>query len=467
MSATLIKLYRVTPKLENNMMMNKFITALLFLILTFGILQSSNAQDARVINLEEAIELALENNFQLKQAKNNLGLAEFRELSAKADFLPSLSAGANQGRSFGRQFDNTTGEFGDFTINSFGANISSNMMIFNSFANINRLRAAGYEAQSQEEQVQRVREEIIFQTATRYLQYLLNLELLDISRENLETASRQLEQVDAQVEVGSRPSVDLLNQESIVANTELQIVNRENALELSKLQLIQTLQIDPLGEYEFVVPDIDEASMIPTEYSLEDLVRAALESRSDLKSEENRISAIERNLRVTKANFYPTLSLSLSTGSSYNDRNPTSFEDQFRNQNVRRNIGLSLQIPIFNRLNVRESVRAQEVNFRNAQLSLENTRLSVVQEVSQAFNDYKARIKELESTERALIASERAFETENQRYEIGASTLIELSQANSSYVEAQSNRIQALYNYIFQERLLDYYIGQLDEHIGF
>lgn len=112
-------------------------------------------------------------------------------------------------------------------------------------------------------------------------------------------------------------------------------------------------------------------------------------------------------------------------------------------------------------------MRSQEINYRNALLSLENTKLQVTQEVNQAYNDYMALIKELESSDKALIASERAYETELQRYEIGASTLIELSQANTNYVLAQSNRIQAYFNFIFQEKLLDYFIGRLSADVTF
>lgn len=421
----------------------------------------------QTITIEDAIDLALENNYQLKQAENNLTISRVQERSAIADFFPNLSANASGGRNIGRQFDNTTGDFGDFTINSFSTGLSSNVTIFNGFSNINSLRAAQSETLSREEQLQRVRENIIFNTASRYLQYLLSQQLLDISEETLQTSLQQLEQVRAQVEVGARPTVDLLNQESIVAGNELQVVNRRNDLNFSRLQLIRTLQIDPLGEYEFVTPEIDQSSAVVRDYDLQEMVQIALESRSDLKSELQSIEAAMFNLKSTRANFYPTLSLSGSFRTSYNDRNPSSFSDQMTDQNINRNIGLSLNIPIFNRLNTRTAVQAQEIQYKNAQLSLENTRLSVIQEVNQAYNDYIAITQELESSEKAFIAAERAFETEQQRYEVGASTLIELSQANNAFVEAQSNRIQTLYNFFFQEKLLDYYIGRLDTDIQF
>lgn len=422
---------------------------------------------ARTLTIEDAIEIALENNYQLKQAENNLTLSRAQERSALADFFPNLSANASRGRNVGRQFDNTTGDFGDFTINSFSTGLNSSVTIFNGFNNINSLRASRHETLSRQELLQRVRESIIFNTSSRYLQYLLSQQLLEIAEETLDTSQQQLEQVRAQVEVGARPTVDLLNQESIVANNELQVVNRRNDVNFSRLQLVRTLQIDPLGEYQFVTPELDETSAVATEYDLQEMVSIALENRSDLRSEMESIEVAYYNLKSTRANYYPTLSLSGSIRTSYNDRNTLSYTDQLTDQNISRNLGLSLNIPIFNRLNTRTAVQAQEISYKNARLSLENTQLNVIQEVNQAYNDYIALVQELESTEKAFIAAERAFETEQQRYEVGATTLIELSQANNAFVEAQSNRIQTLYNFIFQEKLLDFYLGRLGTDVQF
>ncbi|MDX1637889.1 MAG: TolC family protein [Balneolaceae bacterium] len=450
--------------------MKSGIIALLF----FGLPLLLNAQTGSVetISLEEAIDLALENNYQLKQAKNNLDLAEYQEFSAKADFLPSLSASVNGSKRVGRQFNQTTGDFGDFTINGFSSSFNTSLPIFNGFENINNLRSSQYDAQSQQEVVQRVREDVIFETASRYLQVLLDQELLRIAEENLESSQKQLEQVRAQVEVGSRPTVDLYNQESTVANNELEVTNRENTLTISRIRLIRSLQIDPLREYEFSTPEIRPEGILPEEYDLQSLVQAALENRSDLESERLSIKAIEHQLKATKGSLLPSLNFSASISSSYNDQNfdrqtgeLVEFRDQFLDQNINRSLGLSLNIPIFDNFNRRTNVQSQLINYRNQQLSLENTELQVIQEVNQAFSDYQAVIKQLDATQKALRAAERSYETEKERYNVGATTLIELSNANAQYVQAQSDRARAVFNFVFQQKLLDYYIGRLDQDI--
>ncbi len=425
------------------------------------------------IRLQEAIDIALENNFQLKVAENNVVLAEFQEKSEKADFLPSVSGNLSGNRETGPGFVPGSATFINQTAYAVRGVLNASVPIFNGFENISSLRSSRYDTRSLEENKQRVRETIIFDTASNFLQVILDKELLQIARENLTASKKTLEQVDAQVEVGSRPTVDLFNQEATVANNELQVTNQENALNLSRLQLVRQLQVDPTANYNFAITNIDIEKIERGVYDLRKLVDMALENRSDLQSEQFNIRSLEQQLKETRAGLYPSLSLDASLSTSFSDQRTLPgaeafipFNDQFFDINVIRSFGLSLSIPIFSNLNIRTTVQQQKINYKNAQLQLEDTRLQVVQEVTQAYNDYKAVIKRIESTEKALRAARRSYETQRERYNVGAGTLIELSDANSQFVEAQSNRAQAVYNFIFQKKLLDFYLGKLNEEIS-
>lgn len=436
---------------------------LLFLTLTFSI--SARAQDVQQITLQEAIDIALENNYQLEQARNNLDLAESFVLGEKLDYAPSVNASITGRSSTSRDFIPGTDIFTSENVKSVGGGINASMPLFQGFENINSLRSAQNEERSQKENVEWVRESIIFQTASTYLQLLLNKELLEIARENLAASQQQLEQVEAQVEVGARPTVDLYNQQATVANNELEVTNRENALSLSRLQLIRIMQVDPLKEYEFATPTISDEEVVARQYELSTLVNTALENRSDLERERFTIESLEYQLKAIKGSLYPSLSLSASIGSSYNDVSPLSFNDQFFDRYVNKSIGLSLSIPIFSGLDRRLNVQQQKINYKNAKLSLENTRLQVIQEVNQAYSDYQSILKQIEAAEKALRAAERSYITQKQRYEVGAGTLIELSQANAQYVQAQADFASAKFNYLFQQKILEYFVGKLDRNV--
>ena len=443
--------------------MKKIISLALLAILTYS--GTTLGQTVQQITFQDAIEIALENNYQLKQAQNNLALAEDNILNATADFLPNLNASSSAGRGVGRTFNQITGQVQDNPNNSIDFSVSTSMPIFTGFQNINALRNTKVTQLSRAESLKRARESVIFNTASRFLQVLLDQELLQIAKQNLETSQKQLEQIQAQVEVGSRPMVDSYNQESQVASDELAVTQRENSLAINKLLLIRQMQIDPLGEYDFITPEIDSDQTGAGDYNLKTLIDTALNSRSDIKSEEASIKAQEYSLAIARGGILPSLSLSARVSTSFDQRTKDDFDvgfnDQFFDQNIFRSIGLSLNIPIFNNLDRAYNIQSNKVQLKNAELNLQNSKLQVVQEVTQAYTDYGSLSKQLEASDKALIASEKAFETQQERYNVGASTLIELSQAQATYVQSQSNYTQALYNLIFQGKLLDYYLGEL------
>ena len=425
-------------------------------------------QEKKTITLQDAIEIALENNYLLKQAENNLDLADVSILNEKMDFLPNLSTRASYSNTTGQQFVQEILSFDNRTSESIGGSINANFTIFNGFENILSLRQSEYSKVSVEEQVQRARENVIFNTATAYLTVLVNKELLEIAKDNLKTTEKQLEQIIAQVEVGSRPSVDRYNQESIVANNELTIIQRENQLRLSRVQLVRQLQVDPLLNYEFEIPniDVDYSTLSKSELALNSLIEEALLNRSDIKSEVASIKSTELQLQTAKTRLLPTISLSGSISSRWSDPYflaDATFSDQFFDQQVNKGYGLSISLPLFQNWNRMYNIEAAKVQLKNARLALENSRLGVIQEVTQAYNDFIAYTKQIESAEKAMIASEKALETQQERYNVGASTLIELSEAQSTYVSAKSEYSQAQYNLIFQNKLLDYYLGKLTQ----
>lgn len=460
--------------------------SLLLSFILLGITSMGYAQQTRTISLQGAIEIAIENNYSLEQARNNQDAAAMQVRSAKADFLPSLSTSFSGSKNIGRQFNEITGEVGDFTSNSFGGGLSANLDVFSGFQKFNSLKSSQLSAQAQRNNVDRIRETIIFETASRYLDLLVNKELYRIDQQNLESSREQLKKIRQQVKLGALPKADLYNQQSTVANNKLAVTNSKNAVKMSRLRLIRQLQLSPEREYQFVSPDIsaDSTRIAPKSYDLDQLIDISIDNRDDLKRQQQVVKSNQYQLQVAKGAEYPSVSLSSSFSSSYNDRQralvigpdgdpltgPNNqpiteivpFEEQFFDRNISRSLRLNLSIPIFSNLNRDNQIVQQRISYKNAKLELENQRLQVVQEVTQAYNDYESIVQRLESTREALRAARLAYETVQERYNVGSASFIELNQSNANYVEAQSNRIQAVYNYLFQKELLNYYIGELD-----
>lgn len=457
--------------------MPKFITCLFCL---FFVAPNLFAQQNNRITLQEAVEIALENNVQIKRSENTIESQQANVTQSRAQFLPNLSASVNSGRSIGRQFDTSTGSITEQAGNRSSPNIQSSITLFNGWQNINNLRASRSSLSTAEDDHQRNRESIMFNTASQFLAIILDEELLSVAEDNLETSRTQLEQVEAQVEVGMRPIVDQYNQEAEVASNELEVIQRENALNFSKVTLIGILQIDPFEDYEFVSPGIEDQSMDAQDYVLTDLVDRAMANRKDIRAADTYIETQRYSLSAAKGAHLPTISLGASLSSNYSslqrdfnpaydpDDNPNvpevfdvSFADQVFDRNINRSISLNISIPIFNRLNTRTNIQQREIEYKNAQLEMETLRIEVFQEIRQAYNDYSTYVQQMETTNTLERAAEKAYETEQERYNVGSSTLIELNTASNQYVSAVSNRIQAQYRFIFQEKVLDFYLGQI------
>jgi outer membrane protein len=237
------------------------------------------------------------------------------------------------------------------------------------------------------------------------------------------------------------------------------------------------LQLDPFGTYEFVVPDIEEVEPVLEEYDVRSMLRNAFDERPDLQAQQISIEAASEGIRVARAGIYPTISLSGGIGTGYSSQSfvptgidaegdPTGFErqaffDQFTD-NRSQSVTLSLNVPIFNRLQTKTNVERARVQYDNARLDLDNIQQDIALQVRQAYLDYERDKKRLDVTDVQFRAAQQALDAEQERYNVGASTLVELSQARASFVQASSDRAQAKYDFIFRKKLIEYYTGVLD-----
>jgi len=436
------------------------------LIVTFALLlagaQSANGQDVREISFNEAVSIALENNTTIKRAENNLDLQALTVRSEKADFLPNLNFNTGASRNWGLQFDQTVGQLRNTSTDGFNYGLSSGITLFDGFANVAGLNAARATLDSQENTLARTRQTVVFSVISNYLTVVLGEENIRIRQEEVEAQRQLLEQIEEFVRVGSRAISDQYQQQATLANAESNLLTAESQFQVAKTRLIQTLQLDPLSDYRFVAPNPEDLPLTLGSYNPEDLLLSAFDRRADLRAQEANIRAAEHGIRAARSGYLPALSMSGSVGSGYSSANTFSDFQQQLSDNRSERVGLSLNIPIFNRLNVKRGIEASKVQYNNARLGYDEAQQNVAIEVRQAYLDYQTAVKRLEVTETSLRAADQALQVENERYEVGASTLVELQQARSQFINASSQRTQAILSFHLQKRIIEYYQGTLD-----
>ncbi|GMQ81754.1 MAG: TolC family protein [Rhodothermia bacterium] len=432
--------------------------------------RAATAQEIQRIGFNDAVRIALERNVTIRRAQNNVELQVTTVAAQRAAFLPNLNFNSGTSRIYGLSFDQTAGKLVNESTENFNMGASSSLNIFNGFADVASLAQARLNLESQEYGYDRTRQTIVFNVITNYLNVILTEERLAIRQEDMAAQEILLNQIEEFVNAGVRAVSDLYTQQATLAASEAQVLTAESQFQVAKTRLIQILQLDPLGDYEFIAPDPDDIPLEVREYDPQNLMVGAFESRSDLRAQEATIDAATQGIRVSKAGYLPKLNFSSSYRTSFSSRSgsfrdgafvETPFSDQL-SDNQSKSLSLSLSIPLFNRLAVKTSVERSRVQYANAMLDLEAMQQSVALDIRQAYYDYQTGVKQLDVTAKQLRAAEQALEVEQERYDVGASTLVELTQSRVRYTSASSGRAQAIFQFHFQRRLLEYYQGILD-----
>lgn len=417
---------------------------------------------AQTITFDDAVRIALRQNTALQQANNTAQLNEATVRQQKLQFLPDFRFSTNTGQNYGRTFSQEEGRILNQTTHSLTAGVQSSVTLFNGMANVANLRSAQLTENAGEQNVKRAEQTVAFTVASNFLALVQQQEQLRIRRENLAAQEAQERQIKAFVDAGSRPISDLYQQQATVAAARTDLVNAERAFELAKVDIIQTLQLDPRGNYTFVPPALDTtANAARVSFDLDSLLTRALSQRVDLNAREELVNAASQGVRAARGGRWPTLSLSAGYNSAYNSATDIGFVDQL-DQRRGGSIGLGISIPLFDRGNVDLATQRALINEENARLELKNTQQQVGLEVRRAYLDYQTALQQYDAAQAQLRAAQLALEATQQRYNVGAATLFEVTQARAALVQAESSLISARYGLLFQRASIGYYVGDLN-----
>jgi len=416
---------------------------------------------ARIISFKEAIRIALEQNVSVRAAQNSAALGQVGVSEAAGQFLPNLNLSSTGARNFGRSFDQQAGEVVSQTTKSLSLGVNSGVVLFDGFGNIAQYKSAKLNSKASEEELHRARETVAFSVASQFLALISRQEQLRVQRQNLQAVTQLEQQIQTFVDNGARTIADLYQQQANVASARFAVVDAERQFELAKVDLMQTLQLDPTAIYEFEAPEDSTAAAAAQQLDFGTLQMRASGQRIDLRAQEARVDAADQNVRVARSNRWPVLSLNGGYSSAYNSASPDSFNTQLDDRRGG-SIGLNVSVPIFDRMATSNATRRAEIQADNERLNLETLQQDVALQVRRATLDFHAAQEQLVVAQAQVRAAELALQASQDRYTAGASTLVEVTQSRATNVQAASALVTARFNLQFQRTLMDYYTGDLD-----
>ena len=421
----------------------------------FFIFTSIQAQ--QIWSLEDCIDYALKNNISLKLSELNIELNKNEYFQSKMELLPSVNISNSFNNNRGRYINPFTNEFDEEVSSSLNLTYNSNFSLFSGFKNINQIKKAANESLKSIYDLESAQNDLISSIALSYLQILFNEELYQTSESQLDLTKNQENRIKTLVEAGSIAQGELLNIQSQLALEEQQLIQAENQLNLSKLQLAQLLELDQYEnlnvlKLDIKVPIFKIKNNINTDYAI------ALNTQSSIKSSELQINSAIYDLKIAKANYLPNLSIGHRISTLYLDNvdDIFTFNEQLEN-NQQSAIYLSLNIPIFNKWSVRNSVAQSKIQIENSQLNAQQAKNQLRKNMEQAYADQLAAYKKHLATQKAVIAFKEAFTYINERYELGMVNSYEFNESKNKLITAESDELRAKYDLIFKVKLYEFY----------
>ena len=474
------------------MLMKKYVV----LVLICLFFSAAAQENKKVWTLREIIDYAVSNNLTIKRSAYGVRTGEINLLQSKMAMLPNLNANGNYGINWGRTIDPTTNIFTENEIRNSNLGATSALLLWNGFRLFYNLKQSDAELDAANEDLIKARNDVILNVITLYLNVVFNKELYTVAQLQLNTTQEQLQRTKKLADAGSVPLADVLNLDAQLATNEVNVIQQENALNLSLLQLKQALQLPASTPMDVELPNVDITNDLVINKTADEIYDIATLSMPEIRAAELRKQSSLYAVRSAKGNLYPRISVNASYNTVYSDQRrqffpdgnfqivteqigyvqgsnspvfrdltvPTgnisvpSLGDQYRD-NRGRSVGLNLQIPIFNGLSARSAMQRAAISRDLADISYLEISNTLRQAVETAYNNAMAAGKTYSSTERQLKARDEAYRMAKQRYSLGAVNFVDYQLAENNLFQSQSDLLRAKYDFIFRKKVLDFYQG--------
>lgn len=469
-------------------MKSTFPTIICILLFFFPLVHQ--AQSVKRWSIQECIEYAIANNYQLAQNTLNVTQSEQTLLQTKAGALPTLNGSANHTYNFGRRIDPFSNQFATNRVLSQNFSLSSNVSLFNGFSNTQSILANQLSVIAAKYSNDQLKNDIALQVTNAFLQIILADELYEIADNQLKLTREQTERGKLLYESGRTARGDYLQAAAQQANEELNVIRSRNSVELAKLTLAQLLSLESAEEFDIIKPDFEKLPIELPPYNARDLFVVAVERQAGILGAEYQLKSAERGLKAAKGGYAPSLSLFGGIGSGFSQLSKTvigstteqqtigyfqgepiiidvevpifeqtPFSKQL-DQNFNRTFGFSLNVPIFNGLRTRTQVSQQKIAVENARLQQNIQKNQLRRDIQSAWFDARSAFERYQATSKSVDALQESYAYIQQRFDVGLVNALEFNTSKNQLLAAKSNLAQARYEFILRVKVLDFYQGK-------
>ena len=434
-----------------------------FTVLAYG-QQDTLPQPA---TLSQCVDYAVKNNISVNQSivSKNSAVVDRRE--AWGNFLPYVGASGNYSNNQGFSFDSNTNQRVTSTQQGMSVGLSAQLNLFNGLKDINAYRRSQLSLAAAEYSNEKIINDISLNVVNAYLTILAALEYEKVTVSQYELSKMQVDRIEKLVKAGSKAQGDLFEVQATLARDEQSMVDAKNQVVLAYLTLKQLLALNITTKLDIVTSGYDNVthSSVLNSSPLE-IYRSAELNLPEIQKAKKDIEVSQRSLAIAKGQFSPTLSFSYGWNNSFifDYKNPAtgdpiSISDQWKN-NSRQSFGMSLSIPIFNRMSTITGVQRSKLSIMQSEFALAQARLDLQQKVEKAYADATSSYKSFIAAQKAAYSSVEALRYATNKFEIGKLSVYDYETAKTQLLKSQTDVLRTKFDYIFKTFLLEFYKTQ-------
>jgi outer membrane protein len=416
--------------------------------------------------MQECIDYAMQNNITLQKARLSQQSAVEDVKGSKGALLPTVSASANQSLGY-RPWQNT----GSTTVTNGMVNtkvdktylngsygVNAQWTVWNGNKNTNNVKLNKLSGQQAELQVAETANSIQERIAQLYVQILYLDESIKGSKASLETSQKNEERGKEMVEVGKMSKADLAQLTAQRASDEYNVVDAQAQMANYKLQLKQLLELTGEEEFDVVIPQTTDDQALAEIPALQNVYQQALLSRPEIESSKLAIESSDLNVKIAKAGWLPSLSLSGSFSTSTNSLSSNGWSNQMKT-NFSTQAGLTLSVPLFDGRQTRTSVNKAKIQRQQAQLDLQDQQKTLYQTIEGYWLDANTNQQRFRAAQTTVESEQQSYDLLAEKFNLGLTNIIELMNGKDKLLSAQQNRLQSKYQTILNQQLLRFYSG--------
>ncbi|MDD2793702.1 MAG: TolC family protein [Sediminibacterium sp.] len=467
---------------------------LLLAELMFSTIAGAQSANGEILSLQQCIETAVANNLQVRQAAYQAAISKVDYKQARNNRLPAISGNISHGINQGRSIDPFTNSYLNQEIGFANYNINTSVTLWNASSIQNGIRQNELNYQASEQNWQQVKDNITLNVILAYLQILSSKEQWQIAQKQAGVTRAQVARLEILHASGSIAPATLYDLKGQLSTDELTVLNLKNALETAKISLAQLMNIPYSASMDVATMPVNTLPVL-YEKGAESIYQTALQQLAMIRAAGLRLLGAQKGTKSAKAQMFPTLSLNGGLGTNYSSVASTqqlvsttdvatpqyvmvnadkfnvfvpqnnyasqkiSYGDQWKN-NFNSSVGISLQIPILNRMVSRNRIQQAVIAEKRAAFELTSTQTQVRQQIDQAYLNMQTALERLQTLERQEADFTLSFKAAEVKFNAGVNTSIDYMLAKNNLDRASANLIAARYDFIFRNKILDFYQGK-------